>query len=149
MMKRTVPLTLLVCFSCATVVAYYQSAIYAQSTNGCPTGFSLVVTFTAEPPESSSGVSEASVDENLDGLVCQAFPDLSASDSVEVLLLDNAVEPCGCPDRFAPSVVPPADRNEDGITCSKSQDVPATQSGKPPRRLVIVSVDNRKCHDQP
>ena len=89
------------------------------------------------------------MDENLDGFVCQSLPDVRANGIVEIMLLDNIAEPCGCPDRFTPSVVPPADRNEDGITCSKSQDVPATESGKPPRRVVIVSVDHRKCNPQP
>lgn len=152
MTRRTVPLAFVFCFSCATVVVgFHRSAVYAQSPNGCPTGFSLVslAETGAAPPESSSGMSEPSVDENLDGFVCQSLPDVRANGIVEIVLLDNGAAPCGCPDRFTPSVVPPADRNEDGITCSKIHDVPATESGKPPRRLVIVTVDNSRCHQQP
>jgi hypothetical protein len=148
MKRRTVPLAVVLCFSCATVVVgFHQSAVYAQSSNACPTGFSLVslAETGAAPPESSSGTSEPSVDENLDGFVCQSLPDVRANGIVEIMLLDNDAEPCTCPDRFTPSAVAPADRNEDGITCSKIQDVPATESGKPPRRLVIVTVDNRRC----
>jgi hypothetical protein len=151
MTRRTVPLAFVLCFSCATVVVgFHQSAVYAQSSNGCPTGFSLVsLAETGATPPESSGTSEPSLDENLDGFVCQSLPDVRANGIVEIMLLDNNAQPCACPDRFTPSTVPTADRNEDGITCSKIHDVPATQSGKPPRRLVIVTVDNSRCHQQP